>query len=198
MTHLSWSRVKMLTQQSTHESSTTLQGDQGATSLRPRLRPPPSRRSISKWTGPAVARCRSAAARLTSLWAVRRTSASTSIRMVPRGLSVHGGRGIWSLTSTGVSSTPAREAAPLPMSRQQVVVRRRRRAVLITTARRGPILLCDAAVHTSLAARTFLRVRTGIIPASAISGFLGELTGQPVTTRAAARHAADSRAPRIT
>ena len=61
-----------------------------------------------------VARCRSAAARLTSSWAVRRTSASTSIRMVTRGLSVHGGRVTWSLSSTRVSSTPARTAAPLP------------------------------------------------------------------------------------
>ena len=45
----------------------------------------------------------------------------------------------------------------------------------------------DAAVRASLAANTSLRVRTGTIPASAFSGSLGVLTGQPVTTRAAAR-----------
>ena len=111
-----------------------------------------------------VARCRSAAARLTSSWAVRRTSASTSIRIVTRGFSVHGGRVMWSLSSTRVSGTPARAAAPLPASRQPVVVRRRRGAVFVATARRGSSSLCDAAVHASLAASTSLRVRTGDHP----------------------------------
>ena len=45
----------------------------------------------------------------------------------------------------------------------------------------------DAAVLASLAASTSRRVRTGTSPASAISGSLGVLIGQPVTTRAAAR-----------
>ena len=72
--------------------------------------PPPAEPSlhIQMARSGRVARCRSAAARLTSSWAVRRTSASTSIRIVTRGLSVHGGRVMWSLSSARVSGTPAR------------------------------------------------------------------------------------------
>ena len=114
-------------------------------------------------------------------------SAPISSGMVTLVQVVHGDSLVCSRYSTGTPSTFALAAAYLVTLRHPMVVRRRRGAVLSAIARSGPSGCWDAAVLASLAASTSRRVRTGTSPASAIGGSLLVLTGQPVTTRAAAR-----------